>query len=336
MTTDFSVCINMKNQTQISRTATNACDASNLTPLISVPQPSSAPPDKPRLNSRRSFASSHDSPTSRVSRSPSMLPSTSFSSTTWNQSTSSQPSACRKSVSSNTSNNYCPRTSNSHATISTSSSSSVREAKAYQKMGYPAFSAFLASDDDAFVIRKFGTLHVRAILILQDEIVQLEERLAVIDNECANQPVSEADAYLHHNGSFRADKLWHEERYRIVHQLASVLEKYGKHKVGHAFYNTADVAADSLVLKYSKIKERPKAPKRALKNIRTWFEEYPQAITEYETGFLSEKKESDLIGTADRNKTPLRSLLEKIGWFRRSRPFRLQVRRILNYNATCS
>lgn len=92
-------------------------------------------------------------------------------------------------------------------------------------MGYPAFSSLLSSDNDAFVVRKFGSLHVRAILLLQDEITQHEERLAQIDQEVAD---AQQDEYLCHNGSFRGGKLWLQERYGIVHRLATLLAEYGK------------------------------------------------------------------------------------------------------------
>ncbi|GME26553.1 hypothetical protein BKCO1_3000201 [Neofusicoccum parvum] len=186
-------------------------------------------------------------------------------------------------------------------------------------MGYRAFSSFLASDDDAFVIRKFGTLHVRTILMLQDEIVGLEDQLAAIDQRCEEQQVDDRDDYLFHNGSFRGDRLWHKDRYEVMHRLVNLLDQY-----------------DRLVLNYNQIKKQPKAPQRALANIKRWFETYPQAITEYEMGFLSSEKEADLAATAERPKAPLRRILENIRWFRHSRPFRLDPQKyneyLLNYS----
>ncbi|EKG10199.1 hypothetical protein MPH_12799 [Macrophomina phaseolina MS6] len=128
--------------------------------------------------------------------------------------------------------------------------------------------------------------------MLQDQIVQLEERLAAIDLDVQDQPGEE---YVCHNGSFRGDRQWHEERYDILQQLVKLLDQY-----------------DSLVLKYAKVKKQPQAPKRSVRNIEEWLEKYPQAITSFETGFLSTEKRDDLIATAHREKTPLRRALGKL------------------------
>lgn len=104
----------------------------------------------------------------------------------------------------------------------------LRQSKAFRSMGYRAFSAFLAADNDALVVRKFGTLHARALLMLQDEIVQLEDELATMDSQCAEQEVEEADEYRFHNGSFRGDRLWNKERSALMHRLVVTLEQYGR------------------------------------------------------------------------------------------------------------
>lgn len=150
--------------------------------------------------------------------------------------------------------------------------------------------------------------------MLQDEIVELEDRLAALDQECEDQQVDDKDDYLFHNGSFRGDKLWHKDRYAVMHRLANMLEQY-----------------DRLVLNYSQIKKQPKAPRRTLASISKWFQEYPNAITEYETGFLSSEKETDLVATVERPKAPLRSIVETILWFCPSRYFRLDPQEYNEY-----
>jgi len=71
----------------------------------------------------------------------------------------------------------------------------------WKYIGYKAFSEWSASDNDFFVIRRFGALNTRVILKWQDDIRQLEEELAKIDEE--NREVNED---LVNNGSFRRDK----------------------------------------------------------------------------------------------------------------------------------
>jgi hypothetical protein len=49
--------------------------------------------------------------------------------------------------------------------------------------GYPALAAFMGSDNDFFVFRKFNNLAARGLLYLQDELIELEEKLDLLDIE---------------------------------------------------------------------------------------------------------------------------------------------------------
>src|ERR1700722_559445 len=57
--------------------------------------------------------------------------------------------------------------------------------KPWKYTGYRVFSQFIASDNDFFVLRRFGTLNARVILALQDQLSKLEEDLEEIDNRCS-------------------------------------------------------------------------------------------------------------------------------------------------------
>lgn len=74
----------------------------------------------------------------------------------------------------------------------------------------------MSSDDDFFVLRKFGKLNARVALMMQDRITQLEEELGSIDEDCRHLGAS--------NGTFRHDKF--ERRQQILEQLARKLERY--------------------------------------------------------------------------------------------------------------
>lgn len=51
--------------------------------------------------------------------------------------------------------------------------------------GYRAFCEWSASDNDLLVVRRFSALNTRVVLKMQDEIVQLEDELAGIDEKNA-------------------------------------------------------------------------------------------------------------------------------------------------------
>ena len=73
-----------------------------------------------------------------------------------------------------------------------------------------------ASDDDFFLLRKFGKLSARVLLRLQDRIVFLEEDLQRIDQRCEENGLN--------NGTFRYEP--NEERQRLLDDLTSRLEQY--------------------------------------------------------------------------------------------------------------
>lgn len=77
----------------------------------------------------------------------------------------------------------------------------------------------MASDDDFFVVRKFGILSVRVALYLQDQIVQDESRLKAEDDLCRWAGDEDADS-----GTFRHDR--RAERRKVLETLASRLERY--------------------------------------------------------------------------------------------------------------
>ncbi|KAI9708170.1 MAG: hypothetical protein M1820_004124 [Bogoriella megaspora] len=93
--------------------------------------------------------------------------------------------------------------------------------------GYPALSKFMASSDDAFALRRFGKLHARTILMLQNKIARLEAELDEDDRLCQNQVLSPGEDHLANNGSFRNDEEWRPIGTRKLEELIPLLEKYG-------------------------------------------------------------------------------------------------------------
>ena len=75
-----------------------------------------------------------------------------------------------------------------------------------------------ASDDDFFVLRRFGGLGARILLRLQDQIVKLEEDLEGWDHKCRKDALD--------NGTFRDDPIG--QRQKLLDELTSRLEQYRK------------------------------------------------------------------------------------------------------------
>ena len=179
--------------------------------------------------------------------------------------------------------------------------------------GYPVFSKWVASDDDFFVLRKFGTVSARVTLMMQDRIEcsirELEER----DNECQEKGK--------HNGTFRYDE--DRQRQHTLEKLSWQLGKYCKLDGLSLDRNQAYPILDKFVLRHSKIKARPDATKHHIRNVDNWFYNNRDAIDKEETRFI--KKEGDLMTLVPQTPVPLRRFLgrfdfiRKIGCFRERR-----------------
>ena len=61
-------------------------------------------------------------------------------------------------------------------TLSSASAEQYKRDWPWKYEGYKAFSAWIASEDDFFVFRRFGALNANTILWMQDRISQTEEK----------------------------------------------------------------------------------------------------------------------------------------------------------------
>ena len=93
------------------------------------------------------------------------------------------------------------------------------EQKPWKYLGYQSFSRFVASDNDFFILRRFGALSAQVILALQDELSCLEHDLEVIEKR-----QREEDAPDVHNGSFRQET--QHDRRKLLLDARPLLREY--------------------------------------------------------------------------------------------------------------
>ncbi|KAI0889584.1 uncharacterized protein GGS22DRAFT_148652 [Annulohypoxylon maeteangense] len=209
--------------------------------------------------------------------------------------------------------------------------------------GYKDFTACVAADADFFAVRRFGRLHSRALLTLQDQIVELEKRLDAMDelfslkttklvgsnppvvvdstllgkyphpSVCVSTGREPPEARDINNGTIRDDVL---ERAELISQIIAKLKEY-----------------DGLLLDHCSLMNMSAAPKRNIQNIETWFECNKGAIMEEETDFI--KHRDDLISGCGEKKAILRLFFEDeiirrtkifMGLFRKNPPPSLSLR----------
>jgi hypothetical protein len=95
----------------------------------------------------------------------------------------------------------------------------------YKTEGYQAFSKWMASDDDFFVLRKFEALNAATILWMQHRISELEHRLQQIHKSIEESK----DSDNLKNSSFKWDAQYMPERTGIMCELSGLLLQYSKH-----------------------------------------------------------------------------------------------------------
>jgi hypothetical protein len=92
--------------------------------------------------------------------------------------------------------------------------------------GYPLLAAFLDSDENFMVYRRFGFLHARLLLQKQDELRVMEEALDEMDRKDANGEDSQV-LQCREEDEARADQ--HSgARKSLLGRIEETLLKYGK------------------------------------------------------------------------------------------------------------
>ncbi|KAF1851126.1 uncharacterized protein K460DRAFT_412737 [Cucurbitaria berberidis CBS 394.84] len=165
--------------------------------------------------------------------------------------------------------------------------------KPWEEIGYRGFSAFLASDNDFLIFRRFGSLNARLLLYLQDEISVLEADLEDLEAKYVVDGAKDI-----HNGSFRQEAL--PERTALLATLNIKVRQYNE-----------------LLIQHSTLRARPHVPKRNITSIANWFYNTQNAIWKDEAAYI--KQENDLIQLVPKTATPLRHFLEKSTHFRLSK-----------------
>lgn len=190
---------------------------------------------------------------------------------------------------------------------------------AYKYIGYPGLCQFMASDNDFFVLRRFGDLNVRVLLDMQHDIQQQENRLLELDQKCKEDP----------NPWAKMDSLaWDKnaghpfpERAAILRSLRGILREYSKHSPSLPSKCVPLRVLDEHLATYAELRKQETAQKYQIANVKNWLKDYnpkddPQAgaIKHDEVEWLAHH--SDIVCIAPETKSPL------VLWFEKSRLLR--------------
>ncbi|KAL3422729.1 hypothetical protein PVAG01_06885 [Phlyctema vagabunda] len=91
--------------------------------------------------------------------------------------------------------------------------------------GYPFFAAYLDSDVDTVLFRRFGVLHARALLYKQVELTDLEAQLNVLDKEDEGEE-GVGDNWRIRYSTHLDDGYGNEKRKELMEKIVRKLEEY--------------------------------------------------------------------------------------------------------------
>ena len=98
--------------------------------------------------------------------------------------------------------------------------------------GYRVFSKWTATDQNFFIVRRFGALGARVALSLQDEVSQLEQKLEDLDQDASRRDEDGDINTFINNGSFRDDRL-DKRKAMVKKEIPKALSKYCIHILPH-------------------------------------------------------------------------------------------------------
>ncbi|XXG96974.1 hypothetical protein Hte_003267 [Hypoxylon texense] len=153
----------------------------------------------------------------------------------------------------------------------------------WKYIGYRGYTQFIASDNDLFIFRQFTELNTRIALRLQDKVSVLETELNALEDSYSAKKSGPIN-----NGSFRDDM---DEREVLLVKIEKALDRYNK-----------------FLANQSSASRFPQAPRRDVKNIKRWHEEYGNRVIDKDE--LSYLNREDLICLSPKDKTPLRQLID--------------------------
>lgn len=162
--------------------------------------------------------------------------------------------------------------------------------KPWKYIGYKGYSDFIASDKNSLIFRRFGSLNVRVLLLLQDQICQLETRLEQLDAQHSKKSAEDI-----HNGSFRLEDV--PERTELLLEIHVKLKEY-----------------NDLLIQHTTLRSHPKVPQFDIDSLKNWLYNAQKAINPTEVSYLDQQH--DLLSVIPAAATsPLRRLLAKSSKF---------------------
>jgi hypothetical protein len=153
--------------------------------------------------------------------------------------------------------------------------------------GYPRFAAYINSDVDTVLFRRFGTLHARALLYKEVELTALETKLKQMDKKDSE---SAEDSWKVGHSIHLDNGAMNEERKELMELIVRRLEEYGKRSTD---VQVLTDRLDDLLLREASLRRLQRPSKRVHRNFMDYlytehpFEDADQRFVYHEQDFVS-------------------------------------------------
>jgi len=133
--------------------------------------------------------------------------------------------------------------------------------------GYPRFAAFLNSDENFLVARRYGLMHTRIMLYRQAELAKLEQALFDLDREDAQD---EDRALRGVKFVERGDR--GEDRVELIDKIEEKLKQYGGSLMRPAELAriSTDTRPDDIVMRHRAMQALPQASTRNYSSVKNY------------------------------------------------------------------
>lgn len=153
--------------------------------------------------------------------------------------------------------------------------------RAWKYVGYRGYTRFISSHRNFFFVRQYRALNARAILAMQDYILELEEKLNKLDKDMSQVTASDKV----HNGSFRQESS--RDRLDLIWEIQRRLKDYSTLYLTLSAYRDANFE-DDFINSYSQIATRPGVSTRDVESVENWRKSWPNAIKDEEMGYVQQ------------------------------------------------
>jgi hypothetical protein len=185
--------------------------------------------------------------------------------------------------------------------------------------GYPRLAAFIDSDTDTVLFRKFGVLSAQSLLYKEVELTELEAQLDELNKEDESDP--DNMWRLSYNLSLNDGKN-NDKRKALINKIDQKMEIYRKIQMRPDFWEYNLISLDNMLLREAEIRKLSGPSKRVHRNFLDYVVT-ENALGEDDHRFIYH--EHDFVSLADHEESWLDDIVHRFVGHCKTGPLRVSI-----------